>query len=141
MILLPEEIIQEILSYNADFHPNLMKCHEELLIDRPCYYKRVHCGFKPGICDNPTWHNFSEKNNEISIWRRNPTVENYGAMVFMKLKLHAIEITPERERTDRYWHTRDMKLYYGWARMTDMNFWNTVTKANLIHDTFSPGYY
>ena len=60
---LPEEIIQEILSYNADFHPNFMKCHEELLIDRPCYYKRVHAGFKPGISDSPTWHNFSKRNN------------------------------------------------------------------------------
>ena len=57
------------------------------------------------------------------------------------LQLHAIEITPEREPNDRYWHSRDINLYYGWGKMTDHDFWNTITKANLYHDTFSPGYY
>jgi hypothetical protein len=57
------------------------------------------------------------------------------------VSLHAIEITPERPPNDRYWHSRDMNLYYGWSKMTDINFWETVTKANLYHDTFSPGYY
>jgi hypothetical protein len=137
MILLPEEIIQEILSYNPDFHPNLMKCHEELLIDRPCYYKRVHAGFKPGICDSPTWHNFAERNNTINVQFQTPMGQRYS----FPLKLHAIEITPERERTDGYWHSRDMNLYYGWSKMTDLDFWNTITKANLFCDTFSPGYY
>lgn len=137
MIQLPEEIIYLILSYAPDFHENLLKCHTELLKNRPCYYKRVHAGFKPGISDSPTWHNFSKKNNNINVWIRTPTREVRP----VPLTLHAIEITPERQPNNRYWHSRDMNLYYGWAKMTDMNFWDTVVKANLFHDTFTPGYY
>ena len=134
---LPEEIIDLILSYAPDFHPNLLKCHAQLLENRPCYYKRVHAGFKPGISDSPTWHNFPARNHTINVRFQTAMGEPYT----FPLTLHAIEITPERPPNDRYWHSRDMNLYYGWAKMTDLDFWNTVTKANLLHDTFSPGYY
>lgn len=134
---LPEEIIDVILSYAPDFHTNLLKCHAELLEDRPCYYKRVHAGFKPGISDSSTWHNFPKRNHIINVQFQTFNGEPYT----FPLKLHAIEITPERPPNDRYWHSRDMNLYYGWGKMTDRDFWNTVTKANLLHDTFSPGYY
>ena len=60
------------------------------------YYKKVSAGFAPGIADSRDWNNF-KRNEEIRLWKRNPTVENYGAMVFMKLKLYAVEITPEIE--------------------------------------------
>ena len=40
MIELPEAIIRHILEYNADFHPNLLKCHKELMDHRPQYYKK-----------------------------------------------------------------------------------------------------
>ncbi len=134
---LPEDLIELILSYAPDFHPNLLKCHAQLLENRPCYYKRVHVGFKPGISDSPTWHNFPARNHNINVRFQTAMGEPYT----FPLKLHAIEITPERPPNDRYWHSRDMNLYYGWAKMTDLDFWNTITKANLLYDTFSPGYY
>lgn len=31
MIESPVEVVRHILEYNADFHPNLLKCHAELL--------------------------------------------------------------------------------------------------------------
>ena len=46
MILLPEEIIELILSYAPDFRDNLKRCQKELLSNhRPVYYKKVHAGF------------------------------------------------------------------------------------------------
>lgn len=137
-ILLPEDIINLILSYAPDFRDNLKKCQKELLYyHRPCYYKRVHAGFKPGISDSPTWHNFSSKNNRIPIHYR--TTESSHETIY--LDLHAIEITPEREPNSRYWHSRDMNLYYGWSKITNPHFWNTVIKSNLLYDTFTPGHY
>ena len=53
MIDLPEEIIELILSYAPDFHDNFKKCHAELLQDRPCFYKKVHLGYSPGLADDP----------------------------------------------------------------------------------------
>ena len=82
---LPEEIIEKILSYAPDYHPNLLKCHTEILKNRPCYYKKVVAGFKPGIGNHPTWQNFTKKNNHelkfVAPWLPN-------------LKLYAMEITP-----------------------------------------------
>ena len=137
MIDLPEEIIELILSYAPDFHDNLKKCHGEILENRPCFYKRVHAGFSPGISDSPTWHNFSNKNHFINV----PILTLMGSINMYYLKLHAIEITPHRPKNDRYWHNRDINLYYGWARMKDLDFWNTITRANVEYDKLSPGYY
>ena len=134
---LPEEIIELILSYAPDFRDNLKKCQWELLQNRPCFYKRVHAGFKPGISDSPTWHNFSNKNSFINV----PIKTIMGNICMYSLKLHAIEITPERQPNDRHWHSRDMNLYYGWARMKDISYWNRITRANADYDKLSPGYY
>ena len=41
MVILPTEIINYILEYNVDFHPKLLKCHKELLSNRPLYYHRI----------------------------------------------------------------------------------------------------
>jgi len=136
MIELPEEIIRYILEYNADFHPNLLKCHAELLEDRPCYYKRVVAGFEPGICDSPTWHNF-KKNETIRV----PFSTSMGQIKYGTL--YAIEITPKRHRSNRYWHSRDIILYYGWGRMSDPKFWNPIIEGGLLGDftTHESGYY
>ena len=139
---LPEEIIELILSYAPDFHDNLLSCHEEMLTDhRPIYYKKVVAGFTPGIADSPNWHNF-KKNDEIRIWRRG-THNLAGPMVFMKLKLFAIEISPERNAADiaRHWHSRDIILYYGWAKLKNKYFWNTLCEWNQYNNELCPGYY
>ena len=50
MILLPEEIIELILSYAPDFRDNLKRCQQEMLLyHRPLYVKKVVAGFSPGI--------------------------------------------------------------------------------------------
>ena len=64
----------------------------ELLKNRPCYYKRVHAGFKPGISDSPTWHNFSERNNTIRVWIRTPN----GEQIPIPLNLHATQRQRQR---------------------------------------------
>ena len=136
-ILLPEDIINLILSYAPDFRDNLKKCQTELLFyHRPCYYKKVRCGFKPGISDSPTWHNFSARNNRIPIHYK----INEGLHKTIHLNLYAIEITRERTNS-RYWHSRDMNLYYGWSKITNPHFWNTITEANSLYDAFTPGRY
>ena len=114
-ILLPEDIINLILSYAPDFRDNLKKCQTELLFyHRPCYYKKVRCGFKPGISDSPTWHNFSARNNRIPI--------HYKINEGLHKTIH-------------------LNLYYGWSKITNPHFWNTITEANSLYDTFTPGRY
>ena len=143
MILLPEVIIELILSYAPDFRDNLKLCQKELLLKhRPIYYKKVIAGFSPGIADSPTWHNFSKKHNKIRIWRTG----NYAGpgLEYMELKLHAIEITPHRAPDQqRHWHDRDINLFYGWTRLSNNNAWNTICEWNSesSHYGFSPGYY
>ena len=141
MILLPEELIELILSFAPDFRDNLKRCQKELLLShRPIYYKKVHVGFSPGIADSPTWHNFSKKNNKIRIWR-NGNIN--GPMEYMELKLHAIEITPHRPPNERFWHDRDMNLYYGWVKLKNKLVWNTICDWNSHCSAyeFTPGYY
>jgi len=134
MIDLPEEIIELILSYAPDFRDNLKKCHTELLQDRPCFYKKVHLGYSPGLADDPMF--IADPFINVAI----PTPVSNNIQM-MSLELHAIEITPKRPPNDRYWHDRDINLYYGWSKMSNKYFWNIILKANLHYDTFSPGYY
>ena len=146
MSQLPEEIIDLILSYAPDFHDNLLTCHEEMLTNhRPIYYKKVVAGFTPGLeFLHSDWDNFKRK-DEIRIWRRG--THNFGGpMVFMKLKLRAIEISPERgggrrRGGGRWRRSRDIILYYGWTKMTNKYFWNTVCEWNQYNNELSPGYY
>ena len=143
---LPDEIIDLILSYAPDFHDNLLACHMEMLTDhRFVYFKKVVAGFTPGIGEDPNWNNF-KKNDEIRIWRRatRNRREHYdGPMMFMTLKLRAIEITPERTAAEigRHWHARDINLYYGWAKITNKYFWHTLCEWNQHNNELSPGYY
>ena len=140
---LPDEIIDLILSFAPDFHDNLLLCHKEMLTDhRPIYYKKVVAGFKPGIADSSDWNNF-KRNDEIRIWRRATRGNNDPPLIFMKLNLYAIEITPERteEERVRHWHARDINLYYGWTKITNKYFWNTVCKWNQYNNELCPGYY
>ena len=135
MILLPEEIIKEILSYAPDYHDNLLRTHKEMLENRPCYYKKVVAGFSPGIADSPTWHNF-KKNDEIRVWKRGIR----GPMEYVLLKLHAIEITPWRNTNVVRYHNRDINLYYGWAKARNEYFWQEILSAER-HWDFKPEYY
>lgn len=134
---LPDELINLVLSFAPNFRDRLKACQEEFLDKhRPCYFKRSLVGFSPGIADSPTWHNFA-KNDTIRIWNNRPS----GPMEYTVLKLHAIEITPHRPPNDRYWHDRDMVLYYGWSKATNKHFWNMVLSWNKHHEQFIPGYY
>ncbi len=141
---LPEEIIELILSYAPNFRDNLKNCQMEILDNyRPIYLKKVIAGFAPGIADSPTWHNF-KKNQEIRIWRRGGNL--YGPMEFMKINLHAIEITKERTSAaerERHWHTRDIILYYGWTRLDNRILWRLMCDWNTgeHRGEFTPGYY
>ena len=131
-ILLPDEIIRHILEYNADFHPNLLKCHQEMIIKKPVYYKKVTGGYKHStlqcISDHQIWDNF-KKNDEISIY-------THQGLVY-KLNLYAIEITPEiSSNSNRF--VRDIHLYYGWSRKINKNMWDII--INNINE-FNPGYY
>ena len=140
MILLPEEIIRLILSFAPDFRDNLKRCQKEMLLyHRPLYVKKVVAGFSPGIADSPTWHNFSDRNNIIRIWRQGARVP----MTYMELKLHAIEITPHRPPNTRHWHDRDMLLYYGWTKADNKTYFDTIYEWNTESNSyeFAPGYY
>ena len=142
MILLPEEIIELILSYAPNFRDNLKLCQKEMLLKhRPIFLKKVIAGFSPGIGDSTTWHNFSKKNNKIRICRTG----NYNGpgLQYMELKLHAIEITPHITQNEADWHDRDIYLFYGWARISNNNVWNTICEWNSesTHYGFFPGYY
>jgi len=143
---IPEEVIELILSFAPDYHDNLLSCHKEILTHhRPMYYKKVSAGFAPGIADSRDWNNF-KRNEEIRLWKRNPTVENYGAMVFMKLKLYAVEITPEievyggEEEAGQWRHSRHMNLYYGWTKASSDIFRRTLSEWNQ-YENLCPGYY
>jgi len=144
---LPEEIIELILSYAPDFHDNLLRCHEQMLTDhRPIYYKKVVAGFTPRIGNSPDWENFKQ-NDEIRIWRRG-TYNIAGPMgVIKKLKLYAIEITPEREiyggeeEAGRWGQQRYINLYYGWTKIPNKYFWDTLCEWNNYNNDLCPGYY
>ena len=155
---IPEEIIRYILQFNinkviynlftkkpnniffnyyfSNYHKKLFNCHKEIMNSRPCYYKISVGGFTPGISDSPTWHNF-KRNSTIKEWYYIDGVQNY-----IELELSAIEITPERPPNNVYWHSRDIRLYYGWKRCNDPQFWNQIARINsLQRETFSPGFY
>ena len=142
---LPDEIIDLILSFAPNFHDNLLSCHKEILTNhRPIYYKKVVHVLQE---DDPACaprDNF-KKNDEIRIWRRG--THNFGGpMVFMKLKLRAIEISPERgggrrRGGGRWRRSRDIILYYGWTKMTNKYFWNTLCEWNQYNNELAPGYY
>ena len=146
---IPEEVIELILSFAPDYHDNLLSCHKEILrYHRPMNYKKVIAGFSPGIADSPNWNNFIRNgNHEIKLWKRSHTAENYGLMVFMKLKLYAIEITPEREvcgaknKQGKWWYSRYINLYYGWVKTNSGILKNTLEEWNQNENGLCPGYY
>ena len=138
---LPEEIIRLILSYAPDFRDNLRNCHKEMEKYRPKYYKKVTGGFMyypenpnlpiNGFGADPNWNNFQKQNNdEITVRQLNPE-NNHNTMspIYRKLKLYAIEITPEKMTSINYSRDypcvriksyRDIHLYYGWDRREDI---------------------
>ena len=155
---IPEEIIRYILQFNinkviynlftkkpnniffnyyfSNYHQKLLNCHKEAMEKRPCYYKVSVGGFTPGISDSPTWHDF-KRNSTIRVWYYINGVANY-----IELELFAIEITPERPPNNVYWHSRDMRLYYGWKRCNDRQFLNQIARINSYQrDALSPGFY
>ena len=137
---IPEEVIELILSFAPDYHDNLLSCHKEMLKHhRPMYYKKVSAGFAPGIADSRDWNNF-KRNEEIRIC-------GPPGRVFMKLKLYAIEITPEREvyggeeEQGQWRHSRHMNLYYGWTKGSNDIFRRTLSEWNQYQNDLCPGYY
>ena len=88
-----------------------------------------------------TYHKVLE-NHEIRIWRRATRGNHNPPLIFMKLNLYAIEITPERTPgVGEYWPTRDIILYYGWTKITNKYFWHTLCEWNQYNNELSPGYY
>ena len=141
---IPEEVIELILSFAPDYHDNLLSCHKEMLTDhRPMYYKKVSVGFAPGITDTRDWDNF-KRNEEITLWRRG-TFNLAGPMVFMKLKLYAVEITPEKilpnDEKGCWRHYRHINLYYGWSKHATDIFWETIREWGQYENDLCPGYY
>ena len=137
---IPEEVIELILSFAPDYHDNLLSCHKEMLTDhRPMYYKKVSVGFAPGVADSRDWDNF-KRNEEIRLYKP-------PGVVFMKLKLYAIEITPEievyggEEEQGQWRHSRHMNLYYGWTKGSSDIFRRTLSEWNQYQNDLCPGYY
>tara|TARA_B100002051_G_C16104166_1_gene332133 strand:- start:58 stop:483 length:426 start_codon:yes stop_codon:yes gene_type:complete len=137
---IPEEVIELILSFAPDYHDNLLSCHKEMLTEhRPMYYKKVSVGFTPGIADSRDWNNF-KRNEEIRLYKP-------PGVVFMKLKLYAIEITPEievyggEEEQGQWRHSRHMNLYYGWTKGSSDIFRRTLSEWNQYQNDLCPGYY
>ena len=137
---IPEEVIELILSFAPDYHDNLLSCHKEMLKHhRPMYYKKVSAGFVPGIADSRDWNNF-KRNEEIRLYKP-------PGVVFMKLKLYAIEITPEievyggEEEQGQWRHSRHMNLYYGWTKGSSDIFRRTLSEWNQYQNDLCPGYY
>ena len=135
-----EEVIELILSFAPDYHDNLLSCHKEMLTEhRPMYYKKVSVGFTPGIADSRDWNNF-KRNEEIRLYKP-------PGVVFMKLKLYAIEITPEievyggEEEQGQWRHSRHMNLYYGWTKGSSDIFRRTLSEWNQYQNDLCPGYY
>ena len=129
----PDDLWKVIKDYQIDYKKNhnrrLKLCHEQIFSDhRPVYYKKVTGGFSPGIGDNPTWFSFSKNNNVISCWSNN-------RLERMKLKLHAIEVTPN----DEYYNVRYIHLYYGWVILKKLN--DDVFNQRCSSFEFFPDYY
>lgn len=139
---IPEEVIELILSFAPDYHDNLLSCHKEMLTNhRPMYYKKVSAGFVPGIADSRDWDNF-KRSEEIRLWK---PVRLEDPMVFMKLKLYAVEITPEKilpnDKEGCWRHSRHMNLYYGWSKANTDSFWETIREWGQYQNDLYPGYY
>tara|TARA_Y100000816_G_scaffold174628_1_gene125673 strand:+ start:1390 stop:1788 length:399 start_codon:yes stop_codon:yes gene_type:complete len=132
MIILPDDIIRHILEYNADYHPNLLKCHKELLKNRPCYYKRVVSSFRMDVENMRMFKINTDHLIYINILDEEP---------YIKLNLNAIEVSPVISGYP-YTDFRNIVLYYGWTRETDSKLMRRVLGANnRIADIMSPGYY
>lgn len=116
MNLLPDEIIRHILEFNADFHPNLLACHKEMLKDPPYYWKKVCGGFKPGISDHVTWCDFKRKGQIRMDY--NPTMPQWNEYLYLyAIEISAAEITPKNGE----YSSRNIYLYYGWKRRKNFN--------------------
>ncbi len=132
MIILPDDIIRHILEYNANYHPNLLECHKELLKNRPCYYKRVVSSFRIDVENMRMFKINTDHLIYINILYEEP---------YIKLNLNAIEVSPVISGYP-YTDFRNIVLYYGWTRETDSKLMRRVLGANnRIADIMSPGYY
>ena len=138
---LPEEIIELILSYAPDFRDNLRNCQKEMEKYRPKYYKKVTGGFMyypdnpnlpiMGMGADPNWNNFqNHSNHEITVRMLNhENNHDTVAPIYRRLKLYAVEITPEKETSINFMRAypcvriksyRNIYLYYGWDRREDI---------------------
>ena len=142
---IPEKVIELILSFAPDYHDNLLSCHKEMLTHhRPMYYKKVIAGFPHPlfVTHSQDWNNF-KKNDEITLWKSYKS----GGRVFTKLKLRAIEITPEREvyggeeEQGQWRYSRYINLYYGWTKATRDVFRRTLREWGEYENDLCPGYY
>jgi len=113
MVILPTEIINYILEYNVAFHPKLLKCHKELLSNRPLYYHRIADIFT----EKDNFNTFIKDKQNFTI----NSHSNYYPFdrVQVKLSLHCIEIQPQLYTSNGFGF-RNCIFYYGWGKKKDL---------------------
>jgi len=114
MVILPTEIINYILEYNVAFHPKLLKCHKELLSNRPLYYHKSVDVFTQK--DN---FNTFIRNKQFFIINSRSNYYPFDR-VQVKLPLHCIEIH-QQLYTSNGFGFRNFVFYYGWGKKKDLD--------------------
>jgi len=141
MIELPEEVIRHIREFNADFHPNLLKCHTELLENKPIYYSRI---------DRTIWNEKDLKMILEYLASKEKIVKWIGGRGRTILTVRALEIGPERviKRYDmvtlkciREIKRRQITAYYGWGFEKDHESWKAVLKGEAGRKCLTTGYH
>ena len=126
---LPDELWKIVKDYQIDHqkhhHKKLKLCHEQLSLNRPYSLKKRTLGLIRGIGHSPTWGNLSTR--DIVIFEP-------GSESSVRLKIHAIEITPKKIKNQSYWYDRDIILYYGWCYKKDFTVGNRLSHIGFMFD-------
>ena len=140
-ILLPEEIIEYILSFAPDYRDNLKKCQSELLENKPIYYSTWEVRVDSGSHAMMLGCGITIE-DVLDTLLNQPQVKYINGLGRRVIWPRSIEISPLHRYVDPTLHPfRIVKINYGWGREKDHESWKAILKGEAGRKNLTTGYY